>query len=123
MRAKAKTERKMRVVLQPRFRILVQDEIGFGPGKAQLLEAIGRTGSISEAAREMEMSYMRAWKLVKTMNRCFREPLVETVRGGKAQGGAHLTPAGKKVLRLYQSIQRESLRASKREWAELRRYI
>ncbi|MFY8195818.1 MAG: winged helix-turn-helix domain-containing protein, partial [Novosphingobium sp.] len=54
------------------------DEIAMGPGKADLLEAIAREGSISAAARAMDMSYRRAWLLVDTMNRCWQEPLVET---------------------------------------------
>lgn len=109
--------------LQPRFRIMVGDEIGFGPGKATLLEAILRTGSISDAAREMDMSYMRAWGLVRTMNSCFHEPLVETTRGGRAQGGARLTATGKSVLRLYHSIQKQSLRASRAEWRKLEKLV
>ena len=70
--------------MKPRLRILLGADIAIGPGKADLLEAIGRTGSISAAAREMDMSYRRAWLLVDTMNHCFHAPLVEAVKGGTA---------------------------------------
>jgi len=52
--------------LRPRFRVQRGLDVALGPGKVDLLELIGRTGSIAEAAKRMEMSYMRAWKLVKT---------------------------------------------------------
>jgi molybdate transport system regulatory protein len=82
-----------------------------GPGKADLLEAIGREGSISGAGRAMEMSYRRAWLLVDTMNRCWREPLVETTPGSAHGGGARVTPFGQVVLRHYRKLQ-ERLSAS-----------
>lgn len=80
------------------------DEIAMGPGKAQLLDAIERTGSISAAARAMGMSYRRAWLLVDAMNRCFAEPLVETHPGGGRQAGAQVTEAGKGVREAYQAL-------------------
>ncbi|WP_420535706.1 winged helix-turn-helix domain-containing protein, partial [Acinetobacter pittii] len=54
--------------LKLQIRILLEQNIAFGPGKADLLEAIERTGSISQAAKSMNMSYRRAWQLVDTMN-------------------------------------------------------
>ena len=66
-----------------------------GPGKADLLQAIEETGSISAAARSMGMSYRRAWLLIDTMNQCFREPVVDTATGGKGGGGAQITPFGR----------------------------
>lgn len=84
------------------FRLLHQDEIALGPGKAELLVAIDRTGSITAAGKSMNMSYRRAWLLVDVMNRCFREPLVHTAKGGKDGGGATLTPLGRQVLAAYQ---------------------
>ena len=71
-----------------------------GPGKAALLQAIDRTGSISAAGRELGMSYRRAWLLVDTMNRCFAEPLVETVAGA----GARVTVAGEAALADYLAL-------------------
>ena len=80
--------------LKLKLQLYCGDEIAMGPGKADLLEAIAREGSISAAGRAMGMSYRRAWLLVDTMNRCFRSPLVETHPGGGKQAGAKLTPAG-----------------------------
>lgn len=76
-----------------------------GPGKMQLLEAIDRHGSISAAARAMGMAYPNAWKLVDSLNRHFREPLVTRVMGGKRGGGASLTPSGRAVLEIYRSVE------------------
>lgn len=96
----------------PRIRILLADgTIVMGPGKADLLDAVARSGSIRHAAEELSMSYMRAWSLIRTMNEAFHTPLVEKVRGGADQGGARLTVRGRRVLRLYRRMERESRRA------------
>ena len=105
--------------LQPRIRLQMGEEIALGPGKAALLDAIGLTGSISAAARSMGMSYRRAWLLVDTMNAVFRTPLVETSAGGKAGGGASLTPLGRDVLKRYRKLEQATLRAVKREFGAL----
>jgi len=76
-----------RPVLRPRFRITRGNEIAFGPGKADLLDLVGETGSIGRAAQRMDMSYMRAWSLIQTMNACFKEPLIKAVHGGNEHGG------------------------------------
>jgi molybdate transport system regulatory protein len=81
----------------------------FGPGKADLLEKIALTGSIAQAARAMNMSYMRAWTLVKSMESEFSEPLVQKLRGGHRRGGAELTSAGRKILRLYRQLEHDTL--------------
>lgn len=98
--------------LRIRFRVLCGDDIALGPGKVQLLQLIRDTGSIRHAAEEMEMSYMRAWTLIKTMNQCFRKPLVEMRRGGSTHGGASLTATGEAVLQLYAEIEQSSLAAT-----------
>jgi molybdate transport system regulatory protein len=110
--------------IKSRFRIVDHDgTIVMGPGKADLLDAIARSGSIRAAAEELEMSYMRAWTLVKTMNAAFRSPLVEKERGGSAQGGAQLTAHGKTVLELYRAMEEKAERAIKPEWARMRRQL
>lgn len=83
------------------IRLLLADPLSFGPGKAELLEHIARTGSLQSAADAMDMSYMKAWKMVKGLNGMFTDPLVILHRGGKAQGGAELTSNGRDVLELY----------------------
>lgn len=75
-----------------------------GPGKAALLEQIGRTGSISAAGRALGMSYRRAWELADSLNRTFREPVVATRHGGERGGGAELTPFGRKLLATYRTM-------------------
>ena len=110
--------------IKPRIRIVDDDgTIVMGPGKADLLEAIARTGSIRGAAEELGMSYMRAWTLVKTMNAAFRSPLVEKERGGSAQGGAQLTERGAAVLELYRTMEAKAERAIRGDWARLRRQL
>ena len=86
-----------------KLRILF-DGVVVGPGKAELLDRIGTTGSIAAAGREMAMSYKRAWMLVEEMNAAFAQPLVASARGGQGGGGARLTEAGDEVLRLYREV-------------------
>lgn len=95
------------MVAAPRLRIRLQFEEGsrLGPGKADLLETIGKTGSISAAGREMKMSYTRAWALVEQMNESFAEPLVASARGGAKGGGAQLTEAGQQVLAAFRALE------------------
>ena len=76
-----------------------------GPGKADLLEGIARTGTIAAAGRDMGMSYKRAWSLVETMNAAFLAPLVNRSRGGPHGGGAVLTETGVAVLAHYRALQ------------------
>ncbi len=106
----------------PRLRVLLGAAIAIGPGKADLLDAIAASGSISAAAKRMGMSYRRAWLLVDTMNRCFREPVLAAAPGGKGGGGATVTPFGEDVLARYDRMQRtaeDSVRDDIAEFAEL----
>lgn len=84
-----------------------------GPGKVRLLEAVGRTGSISQAGRELGMSYRRAWLLINDMNLCFRHAVVAARPGGSQGGGAKLTRFGEKLIRDYRAIERNALGAAK----------
>jgi molybdate transport system regulatory protein len=106
-----------------RLRVVLEPDIAIGPGKADILEGIKETGSIAAAGRRMGMSYKRAWLLVETMNRCFREPLVETSRGGRAKGGAVLTAAGHEVLERYRRMETLTAAAIADELAALRRLL
>ena len=90
--------------LKLKLQLYCGDEIAMGPGKADLLEAIQRTGSISAAGRDLGMSYRRAWMLVDTMNRCFAKPLVETHPGGGKNAGARVTADGEQALAAYRSL-------------------
>jgi len=91
-----------------KVRLRHNDEIAMGPGKADLLDAIAATGSISAAARSMNMSYRRAWLLVDVMNRTFREPLVVGAAGGSQGGGAGVTDAGRAVLAQFRAMEAAS---------------
>ncbi len=105
----------MRVVLEP--------DIAIGPGKADLLEGIKTTGSIAAAGRLMGMSYKRAWLLVESMNACFKSPLVETNRGGRAHGGAALSPAGEQVLASYRRMEALTAKAIASEMESLHKLL
>lgn len=94
-----------------RLRIVFADGRYFGPGKAELLQGIARTGTIAAAGREMGMSYKRAWDLVREMNAMFAAPLVVQSRGGAGGGGASLTVLGDEVLTLYRQFERASVQA------------
>jgi molybdate transport system regulatory protein len=103
------------------IRVKLSPTKAFGPGKADLLERIASSGSISAAARAMKMSYKRAWQLVDDMNASFRSALVKTAAGGSQGGGATLTGTGKTVLASYRSVQRSARAAARRELATLTR--
>ena len=90
--------------LKLKLQLYCGDAIAMGPGKADLLEAIQRTGSISAAGRDLGMSYRRAWMLVDTMNRCFSAPLVETHPGGGKNAGAKVTLEGEAALAAYRAL-------------------
>ena len=109
--------------LPPKIRILIAAVVAIGPGKADLLAAIERTGSISAAARQMAMSYRRAWLLVEAMNSAFREPLVETLTGGEGGGGARVTKLGEEVLRRYRAMESRAARSVAPELRRLSRLI
>jgi molybdate transport system regulatory protein len=107
----------------PRIRIVRGHDIALGPGKVELLEHIGRTGSLRKAAAAMEMSYMRAWTLVQTMNHSFKKPVVLTKRGGVEGGRAIVTETGKAAVALYRRIEAQSLRATRSLQKELSRHL
>src|SRR5437879_10061068 len=89
-----------------RIKVTIVFESGarIGPGKAALLESIRDTGSISAAARDMGMPYKRAWMLLDSMNRAFKDPVVEAATGGAHGGGAMLTPFGADGLNRYRCM-------------------
>lgn len=105
------------------LRITLSDTFYIGPGRADLLELIAETGSISEAAKRMGMSYKRAWGLVQALNEGFGKALVETARGGAAQGGALLTPLGEEVLARYRAMEKATEAAIADDVAALRAVV
>ena len=109
--------------LRLRARLYCGDEIAIGPGKADLLEAIAQTGSISAAGRLLGMSYRRTWLLVDAMNRCWQKPLVTTATGGSHGGGAGVTDFGMAVLARYRELQAAIANASAGPMRELERLM
>lgn len=109
--------------LKPRFRVLHGRDIALGPGKVELLALLAETGLLNEAARRLDMSYMRAWTLMKMMNRCFREPVAIAERGGKSGGGMKVTKSGRRALGLYQSMETAALRSSAGAWKDLKKLL
>lgn len=90
-----------------------------GHGKVRLLELIAEHGSISRAAKHMNMSYRRAWGLVETLNRMFKTPVLEAQHGGAGGGHARLTSLGHALVGHYRAIESQSLRQSQRQLREL----
>lgn len=79
-----------------------------GPGKAELVARIDASGSISAAAREMDMSYRRAWQLVEAINASFAEPVVVTAIGGKRGGGAAVTNFGRQLVARFHAMEEKA---------------
>lgn len=101
-------------------------EVRLGPGKVRLLELIAETGSISAAARQMEMSYRRAWLLIDELNGIFGKPVIETSAGGAGGGGAKITPLGEAVVVAFRAIESEAtdlVQAKLAKFPNLRRRV
>lgn len=88
-----------------RLRVTTGEAIAIGPGKILLLEAIAETGSITAAAKRLEMSYRRAWLLLDELNRSLRRPAVESAKGGAQGGGSGLTTVGRELVETYRRIE------------------
>ena len=88
-----------------RIRVDFGPRRALGPGKVALLEGIGQSGSLSEAARELKMSYRRAWLLLEDLNTAFQERVVLTSIGGRGGGGALLTPFGQSLIIAYRGLE------------------
>lgn len=87
-----------------RLRIDFNPRCALGPGKIQVLETIELTGSLSAAARDMGMSYRRAWLLVESLNTGFDQPVVTAQAGGPRGGGMALTPFGRQLIQIYRQL-------------------
>jgi len=105
------------------LRILGGRAPAMGPGKAELIERIASTGSISAASRAMGMSYRRAWQLVEALNKDYRERVISTAAGGARGGGARVTPFGLRVLAEYRAMEEKASAAIASELRRFKRYI
>ena len=99
------------VAVSVSLRLIMANGSRLGPGKVQLLEAIGQHRSISEAARQLGMSYRRAWMLVDDLNRTFNTAVVVTVPGRSRGGGSTLTTFGCRLVVLYRTAEQASVAA------------
>lgn len=111
--------------IDARFRLRVKrgDEIAIGPGKIELLEAIREHGSITQAAKEIGMSYRRAWLLLDELNRLLRKPATASSQGGAHGGGCVLTPEGEELIALYRAIEQRAEEACAQQLATLTRLV
>ena len=105
------------------LRVLGKGTPAMGPGKAELVERIAKTGSISAAARAMGMSYRRAWQLVEALNETYRQPVIVTAVGGERGGGARVTAFGLRLVRLYRAMEDKASAAIAAYLRRFHRYI
>ncbi len=105
------------------MRIQQDETIALGPGKVALLEAVREYGSISAAARSLNMSYRRAWLLMDELNRSLKSPATVAEHGGQSGGGSVLTPVGEEVIRLYRGIETQAYEACSTEIAALMKLV
>jgi molybdate transport system regulatory protein len=107
-----------------RFRVVLGPGVALGPGKADLLQAIDETASLTAATARFGMSYKRGWTLVQELNAAFAKPLVETEKGGSGGGGgAGLTRLGRRILRRYREMESDANRAIATGVADLRAHL
>lgn len=88
-----------------RLRVDVGPDCSIGPGKIALLEQIERSGSLSQAARVLKMSYRRAWLLLEDLNRTLAQPVTTASVGGAGGGGAQITPFGRRVIAAFREVE------------------
>ena len=103
------------------LRIDLEGRGSIGPGKVRLLETIGQTGSIRSAASSLKMSYKRAWMLVSDIEDIFGKRVLATETGGRAGGGAKLSPLGLSIIKQYRLAERKSASASQGALAKLQK--
>jgi molybdate transport system regulatory protein len=111
----------IRALVRPR--LYLGGELSLGPGKIDLLRKVGECGSISAAARELGVPYKRAWLLIDSLNRGFSSPLLDTAIGGKAGGGAQLTPLGEALVTAYAALETKLNASAQTELAALMRLV
>jgi molybdate transport system regulatory protein len=105
------------------LRVMGKRAPAMGPGKAELIERIAQTGSISAAARAMGMSYRRAWQLVEALNRDYRERVIDTATGGKRGGGARVTSFGQQIVARFRAMEHKASAAIASDLRRFERYI
>jgi molybdate transport system regulatory protein len=105
-----------------RFRVDFNRDESVGPGKIALLEQIAHSGSLSQAARDLDMSYRRAWQLLESTNTAFLERVAVTNRGGRGGGGAKLTPFGQELISCYRAFEKDMQAHAARHFRPIARH-
>lgn len=95
-----------------KIKIEINKNFNIGPGKISLLESIITNGSISSAAKEMGMSYRKAWKLVKEINDASSKKIIITNTGGKGVGGTKISYNGILFIKAFRSIEKKTFKAA-----------
>ena len=113
----------MKTKVQFRLRIYRDEVIAIGPGKIALLEAIAEAGSISAGARQLGMSYRRAWSLIEELNSTLSQPVLNTATGGMHGGGATLTSTAENLIKHYRAIESTARIAAAADLAALTRML
>lgn len=80
----------------------------FGQGAWELLHHLDTAGSLSQAARDVGMSYARAWHMIAEIERGLGMAVVERRVGGAAGGGCRLNDEGKLVLERFEAFMRDA---------------
>jgi molybdate transport system regulatory protein len=106
-----------------RMRIRKGTTVALGPGKVELLEAVRDHGSISAAARSLDMSYRRAWLLIDELNQSLKSPATVSEQGGQSGGGCTLTPVGESIVQLYRDVEVQAQKACARQIGDLIRLM
>lgn len=104
--------------IDTRIRIRFDAQLAIGPGRIELLEGVQRTGSLAQAARDMKMSYRRAWLLMQNLNSALAGPASIAAKGGQRGGGATLTPLGRDLIRAYRRFEAGVTRECRQRFAQ-----
>ena len=94
----------MKYKIKSRIWIEADDNVLLGEGRVRLLKAIDKTGSLSKAAKSLQISYKKAWTLIDAVNKSSKKPVTVTSIGGKGGGGAVLTEYGKNLILAFEDI-------------------
>ena len=105
--------------LSVRLRVDFTADCSIGPGKIALLEGIRASGSLSQAARDLDMSYRRAWLLLESLNTSFAQPVADLSRGGSGGGGATVTPFGEAMIRAFRALEADTAQRAGRLLAKV----